>query len=197
MKYKKLSRTTLLLAGGLMLGGNALAIDRGEMLANNCAGCHGAKGASNGPAIPTIGGLKTDSFIEAMKAYQAGRPGTTIMDRIAKGYSEEDITLMAEYFAKQTFVRHNQPHDADKAKKGAKLHDKYCDKCHEDGGKKDEDGSSVLAGQWLPYLQYQLADFKSGQREMPKKMASALEKMVKESGDGALDEIANYYASQK
>jgi cytochrome subunit of sulfide dehydrogenase len=197
MKYKKLSRAILLVAGGLTLGGNALAIERGEMLANTCAGCHGVKGASGGPAIPTIGGIKTDTFIEAMKGYKEGRPGTTIMDRIAKGFSDEEIALMADYFAKQTFVRHAQPHNAAQAKKGAKLHDKYCDKCHEEGGKKDEDGSSILAGQWLPYLQYQLADFKSGQRDMSKKMASSLEKMVKENGEGSLDDIAHYYASQK
>lgn len=196
MIYKKLRGAVMLLAGGMMLGAPAYAVDRATMLAYTCVGCHGPEGASLGPATPSIAGMATDTFVEAMKAYQGNRPGT-IMGRIAKGYTEEEIKLMGEYFSKQKFVPAVQQFDAAKAAKGAKLHDEYCEKCHEAKGSKDVDGSSILAGQWKPYLDAQFADFQSGKREMSKKMAKKMEAMVKEHGEGALDDIAHFYASYK
>jgi sulfide dehydrogenase cytochrome subunit len=196
MKYKKLSGAVMLLAGGLMLGVPAQALDRGTMLANTCVGCHGPAGASTGPATPSIGGMAEDTFVEGMKAYQEGRAGT-IMDRIAKGYTAEELKLMGEYFAKQKFVPAAQEADADKAAKGAKLHEEYCDKCHEEKGTVDKDGSSILAGQWKPYMDAQLADFHSGKRDMGKKMAKRMKAMVEDKGEGAFDEISHFYASHK
>ena len=77
------------------------------------------------------------------------------------------------------------------------MHDDYCEKCHTDEGRKDEDGSSVLAGQWLQYLQFTAEDFHSGAREMPKKMKSRIEAMAKEGGADSLDKVMHFYASQK
>jgi len=188
----------LLMTGGLLLSSApAWAIDAGTMLANTCAGCHGPNGSSLGPATPTIAGSSKDTLTEAMKAYADGTRHSTVMNRIAKGYTAEQIEAMAEYFSKQTLVRTPQQTDAALAKVGAKLHKDYCEKCHEDNGSKDEDGSSILAGQWMPYLQYSFADFKSGARETPKKMKTKLEEMLKKHGDASVDQLAHFYASQK
>ena len=71
---------------------------RPAVLANSCAGCHGTDGKSMG-SIPSIHGLKADYFKKTMKDFKDGTRKGTIMGRIAKGYSEEDISLMAEHFA--------------------------------------------------------------------------------------------------
>lgn len=173
------------------------ASPRGVMLANTCVGCHGQGGSSMGPATPTIAGMAVDTFTDSMKAYREGKRPSTVMERLAKGYTDEDIAEMANVFAAQKFMRQTQKVDAAKVKAGKKLHKDNCEKCHEDGGFKDEDGSSILAGQWLPYLQFQLADFQTKKREMPKKMAKKMESMVKDNGDKSLEEIAHFYASQK
>jgi len=170
---------------------------RGVMLANTCVGCHGQGGSSMGPATPTIAGMAVDTFTDSMKAYREDKRPSTVMGRLAKGYTDEDIAEMANVFVAQKFVRQTQTVDAAKVKAGKKLHKDNCEKCHEENGFKDEDGSSILAGQWLPYLQFQLADFQAKKREMPKKMAKKLESMVKDNGDKSLDEIAHFYASQK
>jgi sulfide dehydrogenase cytochrome subunit len=196
MKYTQLSGIALLLAGGIMAGSPAWAVDRGTMLANTCVGCHGPNGNSVGPASPNIAGLSAETMYEMMKSFQDARP-STIMGRIAKGYTDEELKQMSEYFAKQKPVAREQQVDADKAAKGAKLHEEYCEKCHEEKGVKDSDGSGILAGQWMPYMQWQLADFTGGSREMSKKMAKRMEAMVKEHGEGSLEEIANFYASHK
>ncbi len=170
---------------------------RGLMLANTCVGCHGQGGSSLGPATPTISGMAIDTFTDAMKAYREGKRPSTVMGRLAKGYTDEDIAEMANYFVTQKFVRVAQKTDPAKVKAGKKLHKDNCEKCHEEGGFKDEDGSSILAGQWLPYLQFQMADFNAKKREMPEKMAKRLNAMIKDNGDKSLEEVAHFYASQQ
>lgn len=185
-----------LLVSGLTLSGSLFAGEMPPMLAQTCVGCHGPNGSSVGPATPSIAGTEEETFVEAMRAYQKDERPSTIMGRIAKGYTDQELEIMANYFSSQEFVRYPQETDATKVNRGKALHDEYCDKCHEDNGFKDEDGSSILAGQWLPYLQFSLADYHSSQREPTKKMGKRLSKMVKEAGEGSLDDIAHFYASQ-
>ncbi|MDH3279898.1 MAG: hypothetical protein OEQ39_17780 [Gammaproteobacteria bacterium] len=73
-------------------------LTRGAMLSVSCAGCHGPDGNSPG-SIPGIAG-KSASFIEsAMKAFRSGGRDSTVMGRHAKGYTDEEIKLIAQYFA--------------------------------------------------------------------------------------------------
>jgi len=190
---------TLIVLGGLSVSGNSLAGTASALdLANTCAGCHGIDGNSNGPAIPTLAGASAEYFTESMLNYQdpEGR-ASTIMSRIAKGYSEDEIKLMANYFAKQEMVRQQQVFDPKSAKAGAKLHKKYCEKCHEDGGRSAEDDSGVMAGQWMEYLTFTMVDFRNGDREMTKKMKKKVQKLEKEKGGEAFKQLINYYGSQK
>ena len=167
------------------------------MLADNCAGCHGTNGSSAGPASPTIAGISPVYFEEVMQGFKKGEIKSTIMGRIAQGYSDEEIKSMGEVFSKDTFVAAKQPFDAKKADFGAKLHDKYCEKCHADGGTSAEDDSGILSGQLVPYLRYTMTDFLAGDREMTKKMKKQVEKLLKKEGDGGIDALMNYYASNK
>lgn len=70
------------------------------LMVHTCAGCHGSFGHSLGDA-PSIAGLPQQDFIKAMQAYKSGDRPSTIMDRIARGYADEDFSKMAEFFAKQ------------------------------------------------------------------------------------------------
>lgn len=195
MNYKTIIQS-MVLAGGVALAGVAVAeTPSASMLANSCAGCHGTNGSSVGPASPTIAGISVDYFIETMDEYKSGKRPSTIMSRIAKGYTEEEVKLMAEYFAKQPFVRQPQKHDAKLAKKGAKLHKKYCEKCHEDGGRSSEDDAGILAGQWVPYIRYTMEDYTSGNREMMKKMKKKMDKMDKAVGKEGIEHLMHYYGS--
>jgi len=188
-----------LMAGGLLLGGvAAAATPSASMLANTCAGCHGTEGVSNGPATPTLAGISEEYFKEVMEEYKSGERRSTIMGRIAKGYSDKEIELLAGYFAKKKFVAaKGQKFDPKLAKKGAKLHDKYCEKCHADGGTSAEDDSGILAGQWKPYLQYTISDFLAGKSHMPKKMKKKLKKLHAKKGDAGIQALLEFYASKK
>lgn len=195
----------ILVAGGLSLGGIAAAADQpaapaapalppasGAMLANACTGCHGTDGVSRGPASPTIAGITKDYFVDTMKAFKEGKRAATIMDRIAKGYSDAEINAMATYFAGKKYVGHAQKTDAAKVAKGKTLHKQSCEKCHEEGGRLSDEGG-ILAGQWMPYLHFQMEDFTSGKTKMPEKM----EKKVKALKPGDMDALIHFYGSQK
>jgi sulfide dehydrogenase cytochrome subunit len=70
---------------------------RGEILALSCAGCHGTDGKSTG-IIPSIYGKSPDYIESALKEFKSGARTSTVMGRHAKGYSDEEIHLIAQYF---------------------------------------------------------------------------------------------------
>lgn len=197
MNYKKLVHSVLL-AGGVALGSSAFAATpSAEMLGNTCFGCHGTNGSSIGPATPTIAGISTEYFIEAMEAYASDERASTIMGRIARGYTEKEVELMAEFFAGLKAVPTKQDFDAKLAKRGAQLHDRNCEKCHAEGGSSSEDDAGILAGQPMHYIAYSLEDFTSGKRDMPKKMKKKLEQVQAREGEEGVKALLNYYASQQ
>jgi cytochrome subunit of sulfide dehydrogenase len=69
-------------------------------LAANCTGCHGPSGNSSG-AIPSIAGLERAYIVTAMQEFKAGTRQATVMQQHAKGYSDQEIEILAEYFSKQ------------------------------------------------------------------------------------------------
>jgi sulfide dehydrogenase cytochrome subunit len=70
---------------------------RGQILALSCSGCHGPEGKSTS-IMPSIYG-KTTGYIEsALIDFKSGARTSTVMGRHAKGYTAEDIHLIAEYF---------------------------------------------------------------------------------------------------
>jgi len=196
MKMEHKTIRNLLLAGSLAFGASAFADGpNADMLSQNCAGCHGG-GASAGPASPTIAGLSKDYFMEAMEELKEGERASTIMGRIAKGYSEDEIKAMAAWFSKKTFIPAKQESDTEKAAKGKDLHEKYCEKCHEEGGSVDDE-TGILAGQWMPYLRYSLQDYQFGASEAPGKMQKKIDALASEHGIEGLEAIVQYYGSRK
>ncbi len=71
-------------------------------LAATCANCHGTDGKAQKDAIvPGLAGLKADYITEQMKAFKSGTRAATIMHQIAKGYNDEQVKQLADYFASQ------------------------------------------------------------------------------------------------
>jgi sulfide dehydrogenase cytochrome subunit len=71
-------------------------------LAWNCAACHGTEGrAATGSAVPGLAGRPAGEIVEAMTQFKDGKRPATLMNQIAKGYSDAEIAAMAAYFSKQ------------------------------------------------------------------------------------------------
>jgi sulfide dehydrogenase cytochrome subunit len=69
-----------------------------QLLALSCASCHGPGGRSPG-AVPSLNGRTAASLADAMRAFSAGQRPATVMNRIAKGYSDAEIEALAQEIA--------------------------------------------------------------------------------------------------
>lgn len=179
-----------------------------EAIEKGCNECHGEDGMSTENDVPSIAGISPFILEEYMfeyrdearicreSKYRSGdleRPATD-MCAIAKDLSEEDTTAIAEYYGSKDFVAAQQEFDADKAAAGESLHKKHCKKCHADSGSYADDDASILAGQWMPYLEQVFADYASGDRSM-------LDDKMKEKTDPLsaddVDALIHFYGSQQ
>jgi len=90
-----LGATTLL----ALSAGSAADSMNAVVLGNPCAGCHGTNGASKG-AMPTIAGKSTSFIAKALKDFRDGKKSSTVMQRIAKGYTDAQIEQLAKLYGK-------------------------------------------------------------------------------------------------
>lgn len=79
-----------------------------RVLAASCAACHGTQGNSVG-ITPTLAGLDKGYFATQMLAFKRGERSPTVMHHHAKGLTEEEIHLLAAYFAEQPRVTRTAP----------------------------------------------------------------------------------------
>ena len=69
--------------------------DRGALLAATCRGCH-HDGPTTEGAIPGFEGLGADQIVQKLSAYRSGELDATLMNRIARGYTENEIRLLGD-----------------------------------------------------------------------------------------------------
>ena len=65
-----------------------------------CSGCHPAR-AGVDTTVPRLIGRDAAQIVAAMADFRAGKRPTTIMDRIAKGFTEDEVKAIAAWFAAQ------------------------------------------------------------------------------------------------
>ena len=183
-----------LAAGALAISATAVAAPpTPEMISFACAGCHGTSGGSAGLMMPSLANQSKTAIVEAMKKFKNGERPSTVMGRLAKGYTDADFEAMGAFFSKQKLHVTQQTVDAGKAKKGAGLEEENCSRCHLEGGKEGKDDTPVMASQWLPYMEMQMDLYLSGKRKMPEKMEEKVKKLSKDD----LNALLHFYASQK
>jgi cytochrome c553 len=86
----------------LAVGADAVAADvnLGRDIAANCANCHGTDGRSRG-IVPSLAGQDKAHIVQQMKDFRDGKRPSTIMQQLAKGYTDSQIEAAAAYFAAQ------------------------------------------------------------------------------------------------
>lgn len=68
-----------------------------ELLGGGCVVCHGLGGQSQGH-IPAINELSAKAIGDRLREFRDGKRAATIMDKIAKGFSEAQIDVIADHF---------------------------------------------------------------------------------------------------
>ena len=91
-------RLTAALAFVLSMSGIARA--EGPPGAASCSGCHAANAKVETP-VPPLKGRPAADLTDAMIEFKSGKRAGTIMDRIAKGFSDEEIRAISAWYAGQ------------------------------------------------------------------------------------------------
>ena len=190
----------------LGLFGSAAMADLNAVV-ENCNGCHGNDGASQWSDVPTIAGVSEFVHSDALYIFRdearpcteteykqgdTSRPATT-MCAVVADMSDDMIDEVAAYYAAKPFVAAKQDFDAALAEAGKAIHEAECDRCHSEGGSNPEDDAGILAGQQMGYLKDTFAEYRSGEREQPKKMEEKLSAL----SDDDIKALVNFYASQQ
>ena len=63
--------------------------------ASSCSGCHSAAAVP----IPPLAGQPAQKIAADMRAFRSGERPATVMDRIAKGFSDEEVEAIAAWLA--------------------------------------------------------------------------------------------------
>lgn len=71
-------------------------------LAATCANCHGTDGKGVvGGGMPLINSLTSEQMLTQLKAFKSGAREGTIMPQLAKGYSDEQLEIIAQQLGKK------------------------------------------------------------------------------------------------
>jgi sulfide dehydrogenase cytochrome subunit len=79
--------------------GGAMAADAPPG-ASSCSGCHPASRSVDTPVKRLIGGNPAE-IVAALQAFRAGQRPATVMDRVAKGFTDDEIKAIADWYGAQ------------------------------------------------------------------------------------------------
>jgi len=65
-----------------------------------CSGCHPASTRVTSP-VTRLAGRDQAAIVKAMQDFRSGTRAGTVMDRIAKGFTDEEIQAIAAWYATQ------------------------------------------------------------------------------------------------
>jgi cytochrome subunit of sulfide dehydrogenase len=67
-----------------------------------CSSCHPGSGiGADGTLLPSLTGRSASDIVAAMEAFRSGKRPATVMDRIAKGFTAEETSAIAAWYAAQ------------------------------------------------------------------------------------------------
>ncbi len=160
----------------------------GARLALNCAGCHGDKGNSTTPGIPSLSRLHSDYLTATIRAYRDGGRKHASMQNFVLNLSDAESVKLALYYATQ------EPNGYPSAKgdvaAGAKLA-ATCNACHGEHGNSSTATIPTLAGQDPTYLLAAAKSYASGVRSH-----TDMQNATKGLKDKDLTDLVAYFAAQ-
>ncbi len=167
------------------------AVTAGRRIARQCTSCHGGRGISSRPGVPSLAGLPPVYFKRSLRAYLSGeRAGADIMKNFKYSLSMQDMDNLAAYFATL------KPGRAALAIKGSVTQGRKsaagCVGCHGANGNSINPDIPSLAGQDGRYLKTALQDYRDGKRKN-----AMMKEAVAGFSDRRIDNLAAYYSRQK
>jgi cytochrome c553 len=95
----KATRASVAALAVMMMAGPAFAAEA-PAGAVSCSGCHASNARVETP-VPRLAGRPAAEIAAAMTEFKSGKRHGTIMDRIAKGFSDEETQAIAAWYSQQ------------------------------------------------------------------------------------------------
>jgi cytochrome subunit of sulfide dehydrogenase len=93
-------KVTAAAIGFLSIAAAAAASAEPPAGAASCSGCHPSSARVSSP-VPRLTGMDRAAIVKAMQDFRSGQRAGTVMDRIAKGFTDDEIAAIAAFYATQ------------------------------------------------------------------------------------------------
>ena len=91
-------KTAAAVIGISLIASAAVASAQPPVGAASCTGCHPSSAKVSSP-VPRLAGLDRAAIVRAMQAFRSGQRAATVMDRVAKGFTDDEIQAIAAWYA--------------------------------------------------------------------------------------------------
>lgn len=98
MKYRKIALAVSLLGFASAAFADNHTLSRN--MASACNSCHGTNGNSVGGYDP-LAGMPKAELVKKMNDFKSGAKPATVMHQLAKGYNDQQIEMIANFYAAQ------------------------------------------------------------------------------------------------
>jgi cytochrome c553 len=178
---------------------NASSVSGGQVAASVCVTCHGERGVSATPELPSLNGQTAASIYKQLHDYRTGARAHPLMTPVARQLRVSDLANVAVYFGadarpNQGLGNRDQPADLEIVRLATEgdpaRRIPACNSCHVNGvGGPIE--APVLTGQHRVYLENQLRAYKTGQRrnDVYRRMRAIAEQLT----DEEIEALGRYY----
>ncbi len=93
------AEVTWLLAITLAIGLGSAAVAEQSLSPPGALACSGCHGAERSGAMPSLVGQSAEQIEAAMLGFKSGERPATLMNRIAKGFSDDETRAIAQWLA--------------------------------------------------------------------------------------------------
>ncbi|MDX2418917.1 MAG: c-type cytochrome [Xanthomonadales bacterium] len=154
----------------------------GEVESASCGKCHGARGISHKPMVPSLAAQEPVYLANATRAYRNHERGDETQ---MPAKTDEQIDNIAAFYATQPMMAsvEDEPSGKDMAAK--------CDRCHNPPSGQRKANTPSLSGQSHEYLVRAMKEYRDSDREN-----SMMHKMSASYSDEMIEALATYYATQ-
>ena len=183
--------------------GHQVAVEGNSQGATACVACHGVDGAGQADAgYPRLAGLSEPYLMKQLQAFRSRTRQSVIMERIASALNEEEMKMVANYYAGLKVPDTSQPM-ADGELKDLGMHlvsagkwDKgtpACVRCHGHNTQGVPPVFPRLAGQHASYLEKELHRWQEGKRHSDP--VGLMQSVANSLDDREIKAVAGYLAS--
>jgi len=154
----------------------------GKVDSANCGKCHGARGISHDPLVPSLAGQEPVYLVNAIKAYHNQERSNEAQMPLM---TDAQVENLAAYYSTQAIEA-----SVEAQLSGAELAAK-CDRCHNPPSGNRKPNVPLLHGQSYDYLVKAMKEYRGDDRDN-----SMMHKMSARYSDEMIEELAAYYAAQ-